>query len=152
MDAVGYKGPIAVAGDCTKVHPRLAYSTDFGGHILGSTLPLDECQVDEVEDIENVIDRIHKAKAEATQVRAILAKVNCSYSFTCLSFYQLMVLRFRFHSTRHKLLPFCPPLAKMIHVAYMNSSCHFCIWLHASRCMLFHSLLMVPPLSFYRNA
>ncbi|KAG1760747.1 hypothetical protein EDD22DRAFT_954658 [Suillus occidentalis] len=75
MDAVGYKGPIAVAGDCTKVHPRLAYSTDFGGHILGSTLPLDECQVDEVEDIENVIDRIHKAKAEATQVRAILAKI-----------------------------------------------------------------------------
>lgn len=87
MDAVGYKGPIAVAGDCTKVRPRLAYSTDFGGHILGSTLPLDECQVDEVEDIENVIDRIHKAKAKATQVRAILAKVNCSYSFTCLSFY-----------------------------------------------------------------
>ncbi|KAG1894525.1 uncharacterized protein F5891DRAFT_897860, partial [Suillus fuscotomentosus] len=75
MDAVGYKGPIAVAGDCTKVHPRLAYSTDFGGHILGSTLPLDECQVDEIEDIENTINSIHKAKAEAMQVRAILAKI-----------------------------------------------------------------------------
>ncbi|KAG2060471.1 hypothetical protein BDR06DRAFT_947803, partial [Suillus hirtellus] len=76
MDAVGYKGPIAVAGDCTKVYlAQLAYSTNFGGHILSSTLPLDECQVDKIEDIENIINSIHKAKAEAKQVHAILAKI-----------------------------------------------------------------------------
>ncbi|KAL4066532.1 hypothetical protein J3A83DRAFT_4189827 [Scleroderma citrinum] len=45
VTAVGYSGPVAVAGDCTKVCPQLAYSSDFEGHILGSTFPLDKCQI-----------------------------------------------------------------------------------------------------------
>jgi hypothetical protein len=64
-----------VAGDCTKVRARLAYSTDFGSHVLGSVLPLESCVVDEYKDIENIVEDITKAKAEATQVRAILIKV-----------------------------------------------------------------------------
>ncbi|KAJ7269009.1 hypothetical protein C8J57DRAFT_1066950 [Mycena rebaudengoi] len=75
MDSLKYGGPIAVAGDCTKVRKRLTYSNDFGGHILGAVLPLDECIAEDPEDISRVIERIIKAKAEATQVRAILVKI-----------------------------------------------------------------------------
>lgn len=75
VDSVGYEGPIAIAGDCTKVRTRLSYSNDYGSHILGSVLPLDECEVLEADDIEAVIDSITKKKAVASQVRAILAKV-----------------------------------------------------------------------------
>lgn len=80
MEARGYSGPVAVAGDCTKVRARLSYSTDFGGHILGSTLPLEECEVDDVDDIDEIIDRVKEKKVMATQVRAILVKVNGSFS------------------------------------------------------------------------
>jgi hypothetical protein len=75
VDSVKYTGPVVVAGDCTKVRARLAYSTDFGSHVLGSVLPLESCVVDEYKDIENIVEDITKAKAEATQVRAILIKV-----------------------------------------------------------------------------
>ncbi|KAJ7212037.1 hypothetical protein GGX14DRAFT_393664 [Mycena pura] len=74
-DSIKYTGPVAVAGDCTKVRKRLTYSTDFGGHILGGVLPLQECVALDRDDIEQVIERIQKAKAEATQVRAILVKI-----------------------------------------------------------------------------
>ncbi|KAH7902899.1 hypothetical protein BJ138DRAFT_1200019 [Hygrophoropsis aurantiaca] len=60
--------------DCTKVRGRLTYSNDFGSHILGSVLPLDQCQVDDSADIDEVINNIKKANAIATQVRAIIAK------------------------------------------------------------------------------
>jgi hypothetical protein len=46
------------------------------------TLPLDECWVNKIEDIENIINSIDKAKAKATQVCAILAKVNDSHSYS----------------------------------------------------------------------
>ncbi|KAJ7746788.1 hypothetical protein DFH07DRAFT_1038081 [Mycena maculata] len=75
VDSIKYTGPVAVAGDCTKVRKRLTYSTEFGGHILGGVLPFDQCVVESPEEIDNVIARITKAKAEATQVRAILVKV-----------------------------------------------------------------------------
>jgi hypothetical protein len=78
VGSIKYTGPVAVAGDCTKVHARLAYSTDFGSHVLGSVLPLEDCVVDEYKDIDIVFAAITKAKAEATQVRAILIKV-CDY-------------------------------------------------------------------------
>ncbi|KAG2086952.1 uncharacterized protein F5147DRAFT_659073 [Suillus discolor] len=55
LQLVGYKGLIVVAGNCTKVHPH-------------STLPLDEYQIDKIEDIKNIINSIYKAEAEATQV------------------------------------------------------------------------------------
>ncbi|KAH7911457.1 hypothetical protein BJ138DRAFT_1126007 [Hygrophoropsis aurantiaca] len=74
-DCVEYTGPVAIAGDCTKVRARLAYSNDFGGHIIGSTLALDKCQVNEIEDIDEIIETIKKHKAQATQVRAILVKI-----------------------------------------------------------------------------
>lgn len=75
VDSLNYKGPIIVAGDCTKLRSCLTYSNDFGSHILGSVLPYEECEVDEVEHIARVIDTIKKKNAIATQVRAILAQV-----------------------------------------------------------------------------
>ncbi|KAJ7215413.1 hypothetical protein GGX14DRAFT_533972 [Mycena pura] len=74
-DSIKYTGPVAVAGDCTKVRKRLTYSNDFGGHILGSILPLRECIVTDRDDIDQVMAQIQKAKAEASQVRAILIKI-----------------------------------------------------------------------------
>ncbi|KAJ7816595.1 hypothetical protein B0H14DRAFT_3743669 [Mycena olivaceomarginata] len=75
VDSIQYSGPVAVAGDCTKVRARLSYSTDFGAHILGSVWELKDCIAEDPEDIERVIDKITAAKAQATQVRAILIKV-----------------------------------------------------------------------------
>jgi hypothetical protein len=75
MDSKGYSGPISIGGDCTKVRARLTYSNDFGSHVLGSILPLDECEVHETEDIDKVIDHIKRKKATASQTRAIMAKV-----------------------------------------------------------------------------
>lgn len=76
MDRVEYDGPVVIAGDCTKVRPRLAYSNNFGSHVLGSTLPFDSCEIEEVDDIDHVIEQIKGKKAMASQVRAILVKVN----------------------------------------------------------------------------
>jgi hypothetical protein len=39
MKPVNYTGPLSFGGDCTKVRQRLAYSNDFGSHVLGSVLP-----------------------------------------------------------------------------------------------------------------
>jgi hypothetical protein len=74
-DSIHYSGPVAVAGDCTKVRKRLTFSNDFGGHILGSVWPLSDCIAEDPDDIKRVIDDVTKAQAEATQVRAILVKV-----------------------------------------------------------------------------
>ncbi|KAJ7147344.1 hypothetical protein C8R46DRAFT_1359850 [Mycena filopes] len=74
-DSIHYTGPVAVAGDCTKVRKRLAYSNDFGGHILGSIWELKDCIAEDPADIERVINAIAKAKAQASQVRAILIKI-----------------------------------------------------------------------------
>ncbi|KAF9245412.1 hypothetical protein BU15DRAFT_41271 [Melanogaster broomeanus] len=74
VDAIKYCGPVAVGGDCTKVRPRLTYSNDYGSHIIGSVLPLNECEVDDGDDIENVIKKVKDAKAIASQVRAIIIK------------------------------------------------------------------------------
>jgi hypothetical protein len=84
VDSIKYLGPVAIAGDCTKVRSRLTYSTDFGSHILGSVLPLQECEVDDPDDIDDIIDKVKKKKAMASQVRAILVKVNfeSTYSLT----------------------------------------------------------------------
>ncbi|KAJ6596163.1 hypothetical protein DFH09DRAFT_1407086 [Mycena vulgaris] len=75
VDSIKYTGPVAVAGDCTKVRKRLTYSTDFGWHILGSVLPFEQCVVENPEEIDAAIAKITMAKAEATQVRAILIKL-----------------------------------------------------------------------------
>ena len=75
-DSLKYAGPVAIAGDCTKLRQRLSYSNDFGSHVLGSVLPMDECEVRDAEDINTAIDRIKNQKAMATQVRPIMVKVN----------------------------------------------------------------------------
>ncbi|KAJ7254267.1 hypothetical protein C8J57DRAFT_1437247 [Mycena rebaudengoi] len=75
VDSIKHEGPVAVAGDCTKVRKRLAYSNDFGGHILGSVWDLQHCIAEDPGDIERIIAEITEAKAEATQVRAILIKI-----------------------------------------------------------------------------
>ncbi|TFK58275.1 hypothetical protein BDN72DRAFT_731006, partial [Pluteus cervinus] len=75
LDSVGYTGPIIIGCDCTKVRKRLHFSTQLGAHVLGTTLPLEEVEVDTVEDIDEIVDRVTKAKAHASQVRAIIAKI-----------------------------------------------------------------------------
>ena len=77
-DQVKYTGPVSIGGDCTKLRQRLSYSNDFGSHILGSVLPMDQCEVRDIEDIDTAIDRIKNQKGMATQVRAIMVKVKCS--------------------------------------------------------------------------
>lgn len=81
VDSIKYTGPIAIAGDCTKVRARLTYSNDFGSHVLGSTLPLDKCEVDSSDDIDEIIERIASQGVLATQVRAILVKVHFTSIF-----------------------------------------------------------------------
>ncbi|KAH9919884.1 uncharacterized protein B0H18DRAFT_1122200 [Fomitopsis serialis] len=66
---------ISLSGDCTKVRQRVTYSSDFGGHILGSTLALDDCIVKEAADIDRVMECICDEQAYAKQTRAILIKV-----------------------------------------------------------------------------
>ncbi|KAJ7136427.1 hypothetical protein C8R43DRAFT_1089454 [Mycena crocata] len=75
VKSIGYKGPLTVAGDCTKVRKRLTYSTDFGGHMLGSVLPFEKCVVETPQEIDAAIEKMSKANAQASQVRAILMKV-----------------------------------------------------------------------------
>jgi hypothetical protein len=75
-DHVQYTGPVSIGGDCTKVRQCLTYSNDFGSHVLGSVLPMDQCEVHEAEDIDTAINRIKSQNAMATQVRAIMVKVN----------------------------------------------------------------------------
>jgi hypothetical protein len=76
VKSVNFRGAIIISSDCTKVCARLAYSTDFGSHILGSVLPLEECKVDDTEDIDKVIAEIKAKKAIASQTRAIIVKVS----------------------------------------------------------------------------
>ncbi|KAG1776450.1 hypothetical protein EV702DRAFT_1198152 [Suillus placidus] len=70
LDIIKYERPVSVGSDCTKVRARLSYSQDFGSHILGSVLPMDQCEVNDAEDIEVVINNVKEAMAMATQVRA----------------------------------------------------------------------------------
>ncbi|OSD06283.1 hypothetical protein PYCCODRAFT_1520004 [Trametes coccinea BRFM310] len=65
MDSLRYCGPVA----------RLSYSNDHGSHILGSTLSLDDCVVDEVDDITRIVAHVRSEKKFASQVRAILVKI-----------------------------------------------------------------------------
>ena len=64
VEAVKFKGPLATASDCTKVKKRLSYSNDFGSHVLGSVLLLEECEVKEGEDIDEVVNEIKKKKSD----------------------------------------------------------------------------------------
>ncbi|EIW56114.1 uncharacterized protein TRAVEDRAFT_50602 [Trametes versicolor FP-101664 SS1] len=75
MDILKYNGPVAVAGDCTKVRQRLTYSNDHGSHVLGSTLPFEQCAVADTEEISRLVKRIGEEKQYASQVRAILIKI-----------------------------------------------------------------------------
>ncbi|TFY51504.1 hypothetical protein EVG20_g10971 [Dentipellis fragilis] len=75
QNRVGYKGPIAFAGDCTKVRASLTYVNNFGGHILGSMLPLEECEVKYPEDIDRVMAHIESEGAKAKQVHVVLTKI-----------------------------------------------------------------------------
>ena len=82
MDSRSYSGPVSIGGNCTKVQARLTYSNDFGSHVLGSILPLEECEGHETEDIDKVIAHIKGKKVTASQTRAIMAKVQDHTSFS----------------------------------------------------------------------
>jgi hypothetical protein len=71
VDTVSYTSAVAVLGDCTKVWQCIIYSTNFGSHILGSDISivlLDQCEVEEIEDIDKIIAKMKQNKVMATQV------------------------------------------------------------------------------------
>ncbi|KAF7321180.1 hypothetical protein HMN09_00206400 [Mycena chlorophos] len=74
-DRLGYAGPVCSAGDCTKVRQRLTFSSAYGGHVLGSVLPLDDCIAETPEDIDKSVAKAVQDKTLASQVRAILIKI-----------------------------------------------------------------------------
>ena len=59
------------------------YSNDFGSHVLGSMLPMEQCIVDSAKEIDEVIKNIRVKKAGVTQTRAIIAKV-CLLIWDCI--------------------------------------------------------------------
>ena len=120
VTTVSYGGLVAIAGDCTKVRPRLAYSSDFGGHILGSTFPLDKCQVSEIEDIDEIIEDILKSKAQATQVQAILVTV-CTIVLSIARFVPDLDSRFHCLNTLLKSLRYYLLKATMMQTLYTHS-------------------------------
>ncbi|KAG6883721.1 hypothetical protein C0993_004308 [Termitomyces sp. T159_Od127] len=75
VDAVGYTGPVSFASDCTKVRPRLTYSNDYGGHVLGSMLCMESCKVSDVTNIGDVISKVKEEKTLSTQVRVYMVKI-----------------------------------------------------------------------------
>ncbi|PPR05427.1 hypothetical protein CVT24_007952 [Panaeolus cyanescens] len=80
VDSIGYKGPIVIGSDCTKVKKCLNFSTQHGCHVLGTVFSLSTVEVDDAGDIDEIVERTVKEKAFATQARAILAKIpapNC---------------------------------------------------------------------------
>lgn len=83
MDALKYTGPVALAGDCTKVRKRLTFSNDYGSHILGAVLPLEKCTVKDTNDIEDFVSHVSESQDLATQVRAILVKVRIAQGQSC---------------------------------------------------------------------
>ena len=59
------------------------YSNDFGSHVLGSVLPIEQCTVDSAKEFDEVIKNIRVKKAGVTQTRAIIAKV-CLLIWDCI--------------------------------------------------------------------
>ncbi|KAE9389323.1 hypothetical protein BT96DRAFT_960070 [Gymnopus androsaceus JB14] len=74
-DSMKYSGPVIAGSDCTKVRKRMNFSVQFGCHILGTTLPLDEVEVDVAEDIDEIVDQAVSKNLLATQVRAVMMKL-----------------------------------------------------------------------------
>ena len=80
-NSLKHVGPVAIARDCTKLHQQLSYLNNFGSHVLSSVLPMEECEVGDTEDVNTAIDHIKNQKGMATQVHAIMAKINYQMSF-----------------------------------------------------------------------
>ncbi|KAJ4480786.1 hypothetical protein C8R41DRAFT_771229 [Lentinula lateritia] len=74
-DSISYLGPVIAGSDCTKVKKRMNFSTSFGCHILGTTMPLQMVEVDSAEDINEIVDQVVSEKTLATQARAVIMKV-----------------------------------------------------------------------------
>jgi hypothetical protein len=75
-DALNETSPVGYSSDCTKAKPRMGFSNNFGGHVLGSTLRLEDSAVSSIEDIEIIIQRAKDEGLIATQVRVVMVKVN----------------------------------------------------------------------------
>ncbi|KAF9034576.1 hypothetical protein BJ165DRAFT_1534007 [Panaeolus papilionaceus] len=79
VDLIGYKGPIVIGSDCTKVKKCLNFSTQHGCHVLGTVFDLSAVEVDNADDIDEIVDWTVKQKAFVTQARAILAKIPAAH-------------------------------------------------------------------------
>jgi len=74
LDTLKYDGLIVAMTDNTKLKPGLQYSAQFGC-IIGSSLQLEETQVNNYDDIPIIINNIKEKKAIAKDVRAYLLQV-----------------------------------------------------------------------------
>ncbi|KAJ7052712.1 hypothetical protein C8F01DRAFT_1331915 [Mycena amicta] len=67
-----YTGPWICAGDGTKLRPLLTMSTEFSekgsAHVVGSTLPLQDCLFSTSEEQSRIISDVETGKAIASQV------------------------------------------------------------------------------------
>jgi hypothetical protein len=70
-----WTGPVICMTDCTKIKPKIAYSSELGC-IVGSTLSYNEAQVNNYQDISTLIQKIKDNNQIATQVRVIALKVH----------------------------------------------------------------------------
>lgn len=77
-------GPLALQTDCTKLNPDIAFATDFAheerlfGHIVGTTLPLEDVEVWNAASIKAVISKVKRsgqASLAATYLRVTVLKI-----------------------------------------------------------------------------
>jgi hypothetical protein len=86
---LGYSGPVSLATDCSKLPERVVFTSTFapmaeedgkkvrvGGHLLGSTLPFDECYVADQTEFDALIKRIKDEKLLSKSVRLITLRVS----------------------------------------------------------------------------
>lgn len=118
LTSINFKGGIAIASDCTKVRKRLSMSTQFGFHILGTTLPLSDVEVEDSKDLDDIVDQATQKNALATQVRAIIAKVG----LRLLDFHPLisnLLNRFLCRVAHLLSLRCCPPVGMRVQRIFM---------------------------------
>jgi hypothetical protein len=72
---LGWKGPVVLMSDCTKVRPKAVYSSELG-QIVGSVLSNEEVRVNSYDDIHRIMSSIKESRSIATQVHTFLLKVS----------------------------------------------------------------------------
>lgn len=72
---LGWKGPVVLMSDCTKIRPKAVYSSELG-QIVGSVLKNVETKVDSYDDVHRIMTNISACNAIASQAHLFLLKVS----------------------------------------------------------------------------